>query len=512
VKVSFSRQARKTFYMPDLNAYQRLQARFARIATIAEAGAMLGWDAAAVMPPGGAVARGDQLAVLAGVAHGLLTSPEVADELAAAQATVATDPWRAANLRLMQREHARATALPAALVEAEARANSACEKIWREARATNDFALVVPSLTAVLGFVRERAAALSDRLGMSPYDALMDGYQPGILSADVEPLFDRYERFLADALPRAEARQKKSPAPIRLTGAFPADTQEQLCRRLAERAGLDFDHARLDRSLHPFCSGTPSDVRITMRYDETDPVQAMMAVLHETGHAMYERGLPADWSRQPVGAASGMAVHESQSLIMEMQACRSDPFLGWLSTELVTAFKGAGPAWAPSNLARLWRRVDRGFIRVDADEMTYPAHVIMRFRLERAMVAGELDVADLPGAWADELKRLLGITPPDDTRGCLQDIHWYEGMFGYFPAYTLGAMAAAQLMAAARAAVPELDRALARGDLSPLTAWLRAHVHSQGSRLGFNELLAEATGRKLDPAAFEAHLTARYLG
>jgi carboxypeptidase Taq len=496
--------------MQDQAAYQRLQARFARIATIAEAGAMLGWDAAAVMPPGGAHARGDQLAVLAGVAHGLLTAPEVADDLHAAQAP--EDPWAATNLRLMQREHARATALPADLVEAEARANSACEQIWRQARADNDFAAVAPNLAEVLRLVRERAAALSDRLSLAPYDCLIDSYQPGIVSADVEPIFDRYEAFMADALPKAEARQRKSPAPIKLAGQFPADLQESLCRRLAERAGLDFDHARLDRSLHPFCSGTPSDVRITMRYDETDPVQAMMAVLHETGHALYERGLPAAWSRQPVGAASGMAVHESQSLILEMQACRSDPFLGWLSTELVTAFKGAGPAWAPSNLARLWRRVERGFIRVDADEMTYPAHVIMRFRLERAMVAGDLAVNDLPGAWADEMQRLLGITPPSDTLGCLQDIHWYEGMFGYFPAYTLGAMAAAQLMAAARAAVPDLDRGLARGDLAPLTTWLRAHVHAQGSRLGFNELLVEATGRKLDPAAFEAHLTQRYLG
>jgi carboxypeptidase Taq len=495
--------------MQDRDAYARLTARFSRIATLAEAASLLGWDAAALMPPGGAATRGDQLAVLAGVQHGLLTAPEVADDLATAGEPA--DPWDAANLRLMRHEYARAAALPADLVEAEARANSACEKVWREALTANDFSVVAPNLKQVLGLVRERASALAERLVMSPYDALMDGQQPGMLTADVAPLFERYEEFLAIALPQAEAKQKRAPVPIRLAGSFPADTQEHLCRRLAERAGLDFNHARLDRSLHPFCSGTPNDVRITMRYEETDPVQAMMAVLHETGHALYERGLPQAWARQPVGAASGMAAHESQSLILEMQACRSDPFMGWLSTELVSAFKGAGPAWAPANLARLWRRVERGFIRVDADEMTYPAHVILRFRLEQAMVAGDLAVEDVPGAWAEELKRLLGITPPDDVRGALQDIHWYEGMFGYFPAYTLGAMAAAQLMAAARAAVPELDRALAKGDLAPLTAWLRTHVHAQGSRLGFNDLLAEATGHRLDPAAFEAHLRSRYL-
>ncbi len=495
--------------MPKSPAQIRLEERFARMATISEAGAMLGWDAAAIMPAGGAQARGDQLAVLAGLAHGLLTAPEASEDLACAGEP--QEPWDAANLRLMRREHARATALPTELIEAEARANSACEKIWRTARATADFALVAPSLATVLTLVRERAAALADRLGVSPYDALLDSFQPGLTTADFDPVFARYEIFLADALPRAEARQKKSPAPIRLTGTFPADAQEALCRRLSERAGLDFGHARLDRSLHPFCGGTPSDVRITTRYDEADPAQAIMGVLHETGHALYERGLPAAWARQPVGAASGMAAHESQSLIVEMQACRSDAFLGWLSGELVAAFNGAGPAWAPSNLARLWRRVERGFIRVDADEMTYPAHVILRTRLERAMVAGDLTVADLPGAWSEEMARLLGITPPDDARGCLQDIHWYEGMFGYFPAYTLGAMAAAQLMAAARAAMPELDRALAKGDLAPLTGWLRDNIHSAGSRVGFNDLLLEVTGRRLDPGAFEAHLTARYL-
>ena len=479
---------------------------------------MLGWDASAVMPPGGAAARGDQLAVLAGVAHAMLTAPEVAEELDRAEAP--DNDWEAANLGLMRLAHARATALPAELVEAQARTNSACEKMWREARAQSDFPLVAGHLEDVVSLVRERAQALGEKLGLEPYDALMDEYQSGISAADVEPVFARYQRFMVDALPRAEERQRRSPAPIKLQGHFPADAQEALCRRLAERAGLDFEHARLDRSLHPFCGGTPTDVRITTRYDESDPAQAMMGVLHETGHALYERGLPAAWWRQPVGSAAGMAAHESQSLIVEMQACRSDPFLGWLSNELVATFKSAsesgadagGPAWAPSNLARLWRRVQPGFIRVDADEMTYPAHVIMRFRLERAMVDGSLAVRDLPEAWAEELRSLLGIVPPNDRLGCLQDIHWYDGLFGYFPAYTLGAMAAAQLMAAARTALPELDHSLAQGDLRPLVDWLRINVHAHGCRLGFNALLTEATGRPLDPTDFEAHLSARYLG
>jgi carboxypeptidase Taq len=478
-----------------MTPYDRLAARFSRLATLSEVSEMLGWDAAAIMPPGGADARGDQLAVLAGVAHGMLTAPEMADDLASAETP--DDSWHAANLDLMRQSHARATALPADLVEAQARANSSCERAWRDARANSDFAAVAPYLKEVIGLVRERAAALSARLGLAPYDALMDGFQRGITASDVEPVFERVEKFLADALPRVEARQARSPAPIKLSSIA--------------GAGLDFAHARLDRSLHPFCGGIPTDVRITTRYNETDPAPAMLGVLHETGHALYERGLPLHWARQPVGMAAGMAAHESQSLIIEMQACRSDPYLGWLSNELVATFKGQGPAWAPSNLARLWRRVERGHIRVDADEMTYPAHVIVRFRLERALISGDLSVADLPGAWADGMQHLLGITPPDDRNGCLQDIHWYEGLFGYFPAYTLGAMAAAQLMAAARSALPDLDRALAQGDLSPLVGWLNTHVHAHGSRLGFNDLLEAATGRKLDPRDFEAHLTTRYL-
>ncbi|MGH7044516.1 MAG: carboxypeptidase M32 [Acetobacteraceae bacterium] len=498
--------------MPQPAAYDRLTARFARIATIGEAAAMLGWDAAAMMPPGGAVARGDQLAVLAGLAHAELVAPRTAEDLAAAEAAPETDPWRAANLRLMRHAHTRAAALPGRLVEAQARENSACEKIWREARARADFAQVRPQLETVVRLVREQAAALAPALGLSPYDALMDGYQRGIGAADVAPVFAAYEDFLARALPQAEARQAACPAPRHPAGPFPIAAQEALCRRLSERLGLDFTHARLDRSAHPFSGGTPTDVRITTRYDPADFAQAVLGVVHETGHALYERGLPAAYARQPVGEAAGMATHESQSLIVEMQAARSDAFLSWLGPELLAAFGGDPAPYAPDNLGRLWRRVERGCIRVDADEMTYPAHVILRFRLEQALVGGDLAVADLPGAWNDGLHALLGVTPPDDARGCLQDIHWYDGAFGYFPSYTLGAMAAAQLMAAARQAEPGLDAALAKGDAAPLLGWLRTHVHAQGSLLGFQELLRAATGKPLDPMDFQAHLTARYLG
>ena len=317
---------------------------------------MLGWDAATMMPAGGGSARGDQLAVLASVAHAMLTNPATADDLHEAHAP---DDWAAANLDLMRHAHRRATALPADLVEARERANSQCEKVWRTARADSDFAAVRPALTEVVNLTRLAAEALAPAMGLSPYDALMDGFQPGITAADVTPVFARYAAWLDDALPRALARQDAAPAPAALTGDFAASAQEKLCRLLTERAGLEPSHARLDRSTHPFCGGTPTDIRITTRYDEANPGQAIMGVLHETGHALYERGLPGAYARQPVGEAAGMGVHESQSLIIEMQACRGDAYLGWLGGQMHAAFGGDPAPYAAGNLARLWRRVAR---------------------------------------------------------------------------------------------------------------------------------------------------------
>jgi carboxypeptidase Taq len=494
-----------------MTAYDRLTARAARIATIGEAQSMLGWDAAAVMPTGGAAARGDQFAVLAGLAHSLATAPEVADDLAEAEHSPPANAWDAENLRLLRHGHTRETAIPTDLVEAFARASNECEQTWRVARAQSDFAMVAPKLTALFAMVREKAAALSSALGMTPYDAMMDGYQRGVAAADVVPVFAAYEGFLADALPRAEELQARRGPAIQPVGPFHEDVQEALCRRLSLRAGLEAEHSRLDRSTHPFCGGTPTDVRITTRYSTEDFGRALMGVLHETGHALYERGLPRGYARQPVGEAAGMAAHESQSLIIEMQACRSDAFLRFLGPELHATFGGDAAPYTPDNLGKLTRHVQRGFIRVDADEMTYPAHIILRFRLEQALISGDLAVADLPGAWAEGMQKLLGIVPPDDAQGVLQDIHWFDGIVGYFPSYSLGAMAAAQLMAAARRDVAGLDEALGLGDFAPLLGWLRARVHSQGSRFGFNGLLRFATGKPLDPADFRAHLTARYL-
>ena len=496
-----------------MSAYAQLEQRFKRLNALKEAAGLLQWDMSTMMPAGGAAARGEQLAALEVTCHELLSAPETAELLEAAEGEAeALEFWARANLREMRRRWRHETALDPALVEALSKAGNACEMVWREARAQADFAMVLPSLKELLGLVRRAAVAKAEVLGGTPYDALLDQHEPGGAAARIDSLFDGLAAFLPGFLSQVLERQAAAPAPLALEGPFPVETQRAFARRLMERVGFDFARGRLDESLHPFCGGVPEDLRITTRYDEADVTKALMGVLHETGHAMYERGLPAKWRLQPVGEARGMAVHESQSLLIEMQVCRGAGFVGYLAPLAREAFGGQGPAWEAGNLLRHYNRVEPGFIRVDADEVTYPAHVILRYRLEKAMIAGEMEPDDLPEAWNAGMAELLGITPPDDGLGCLQDIHWYDGAWGYFPTYTLGAMAAAQLFAAAETAVPEIPEAISRGDFGPLMAWLGEHVHGLGSLYGTDELIERATGRPLDPKVFEAHLKARYLG
>lgn len=495
------------------SAYQDLERRFNRIASLGEAAGVLHWDSSVLMPEGGAQARSEQLAAISVTCHELLTDPKVSDLLARADEEAgALDPWQRANLREMRREWLHATAVPERLVEAMSRATKACEMVWRKARPANDFAAVKPYLAEVLALVREEAQAKSEALGVPLYDALLDQYEPDGKSARIDSVFEDLAGFLPDFLDRVLTRQSAEPEPRRPQGPFPQARQEALARDLMHGAGFDFQHGRLDTSLHPFCGGVPEDLRLTTRYDESDFTSAIMGVLHETGHGLYERGLPSQWRRQPVGEARGMAMHESQSLLVEMQACRGPEYVGYLSEAARTAFSRSGPEWTPENLRRLYTRVKPDFIRVDADEVTYPAHVILRYRLEKALIAGDMSLDDLPGAWNEGMRDLLGITPPEDRLGCLQDIHWYDGAWGYFPTYTLGALAAAQLFQAATRQKPEIPEALSRGDFAPLLDWLRTHVHGQGSRLSTDELLTEATGAPLGVDAFKAHLHARYLG
>jgi carboxypeptidase Taq len=495
-----------------MSAYQLLEARFRRLGAIEEAIGLLNWDSATMMPPGGAATRAEQLATLSVLAHEQLAAPEIGDLLAAAEAESARlDAWEAGNLREMRRRRAHAVAVPGDLVETVARTCAECEAVWRSARPADDFAAVRPLLEEMLRLQREVAAAKAEQLGVAPFEALLDRYEPGGRVAAIDRLFGEIAAFLPDLIEAALAREAAAPPLPEPEGPFPIAAQRRAAARLMEAIGFSFAHGRLDVSAHPFCSGAPDDVRITTRYDERDFTKAIMGVLHETGHALYKRNLPARWRLQPVGAARGMAIHESQSLLLEMQVCRSLAFIRFAAPILREAFAADGPAWQPEALHRRQIRVRRGLIRVDADEVTYPAHVILRYRLEQAMLSGDLAVRDLPSAWAEGLQALLGIAPGNDRDGCLQDIHWFDGSWGYFPTYTLGAMIAAQMFEATSAAIPELPSAIAAGDFAPLFAWLAARVHGQGSLLSTAELVESATGSPLGTTSFERHLRRRYL-
>src|SRR5262245_49350471 len=363
-------------------AYSELESHFHRLYALRNGLSVLQWDMSAMMPPGGAAARAEQMAALQVVCHGILTAPVVGDLLDRAESDrVNLDEWQQANLAEMRRQWIHATALDATLVEALSKACSACEQLWRKARPAADFELVRPTLQEVLARVREAAAAKAAKLGVSPYDALLDEYEPGGRSAEIDVVFDDLAAFLPGFRARVLEHQGRQAAAVKPAGPFPVERPRARGERLMRALGFDFDHGRLDTSLHPFCGGMPDDVRITTRYDEADFVQALMGVIHETGHALYERGLPPDWRHQPVGQARGMSVHESQSLLMEMQACRSRPFVEFLAPLLRETFGGNGPDWSTDNLYRVYTRVRPDYIRVDADEVTYPAHVILRYRL-----------------------------------------------------------------------------------------------------------------------------------
>ncbi len=493
-------------------AIEDLEAHFRRVSAISGSIGVLNWDRSTYMPDGGAQARAEQVATLSVMLHELVSDDRIGDWLELAETPdLGLDPWRSANLREIRREWQLARAVPSELVDAFERSSADCEMTWRAARAANDFGKVAPHLRTVIGHVRQVAAAKGRVLGLEIYDTLLDLHDPGLREQTITPLFARLSSALPPLLERILETQAREPAKLPLDGPFPSPKQRALAERLMRHAGFDFEHGRLDTSHHPFTGGVPDDVRITTRWDEEDFASGLMAVLHETGHALYELGLPGQWRTQPVGRACGMTLHESQSLLMEMQACRTSQFISFAAPLFRETFGTSGPAWEASNLERHYRRVERSLIRVDADEVTYPLHILLRHQLERDLVSGELEVVDLPEAWNQGMWDILQIRPDRDAEGCLQDIHWYTGAFGYFPTYTLGALAAAQLFAAAQRAHPEIPNQLADGDFRTLLSWLRKNVHDVGSRQAPHELIEAASGSPLGTACFEAHLEQRYL-
>ena len=494
-------------------ARAHLEKRFASLIQLEEVSAILDCDTAVMMPPESASSRAEATAALRELSHERLIDPAVEAWLEEAESTPAEDPWVAANLRTMRHRWIHAIAVPSDLVTALTKIESLCEIRWREAKSAADFAQVAPSLTELVYLVQQVGQAKGERLQRLPYEALLDQYEPGARLDKLDSLFTALaEDFLPTLLDAALTRQRHCNPPRLPAGPFSPELQRQVGLRFMADLGFDFKHGRLDVSHHPFCGGTCDDVRITTRYDTADFTSSLMGILHETGHALYEFGLPRAWRWQPVGRACSTSLHESQALLIEMQACRSREFLTYAAPLLRTAFGSDDSAWDAENLYGHYTWVEPSCIRVSADEVTYLAHIILRYQLEKALIASKLTVADLPAAWDKAMTSLLGVTPPNDRLGCLQDIHWYTGAFGYFPTYTLGAMIAAQLFDAACRADTTLLPGLASGNFIPLLTWLRRHVHAYGAFfLSADDLLQAATGKPLDVSVFQRHLKQRYL-
>ncbi|CAN5227740.1 carboxypeptidase M32 [soil metagenome] len=491
-------------------AYQALHRRHARLHRLRHLQAMAQWDQSANMPEKGNEARSQALAEMDGLLHQLATEPALQDLLECAAAEP-LDEAQQANLREMRRVWRAANALPQSLVEAKSLAVSRCEHAWRTQRPANDWAGYLPNLREVVRLGRQEAQCLADSSGLDRYDALMDQFEPGMRSAEVDRVFGDLRGWLPGLIKQVQARQMQE-LTMAPTGPFPKAAQRALGLDAMKLMGFDFEAGRLDESAHPFCGGVPEDVRMTTRYAEDNFLGSLMGTIHETGHGRYEQNLPRDLLGQPVGLARSMGVHESQSLSFEMQLGSHPAFAGLLRPLLVKHL-GDLPAFEVGNLHRLLTRVISGHIRVDADEVTYPAHVILRYEIERALIEGEIECEDIPSLWDAKMMELLGI----DTRGnfkdgCMQDVHWGAGLLGYFPCYTLGAMYAAQWFAAMRRALPGMDAQIAQGNLQPVFAWLNEHIWQQGSRWETTELVQKASGEALNPAHFKAHLMARYLG
>lgn len=492
--------------------YAELAGLLREAAVLASAGATLSWDQETVMPPAAAALRADQLSALSALVHERRTSPRLAEllERCEGDAALASDPVAAANLREIRRQQDMATRLPTSLVRDMAETSSRALEAWKDARERDDFAAFAPWLERVLELNRAKAECYGVPAGGEPYDALLDEFEPGMTSAEVQRVFGALRAGLAPLIADI-AGSATRPDPGLAAVRVPAAAQEALNRTLLETIGFDFRAGRLDVSTHPFCeSPGPGDTRMTTRYREDAFLDSLVSSLHEAGHGMYEQGLPkAAAFGQPIAEPASLGIHESQSRMWENMVGRSRPFWEWALPLARDAF---GPALAGTDVDGVFgflNAVEPGLTRVEADEATYNLHIMLRFDLERGMLHGELPVRDLPGAWNERMRQDLGVEVPDDRSGCLQDIHWSMGAIGYFPTYTLGNVYAAQFWETIRAQLPDLDAQIARGEFAGLLGWLRDNVHGHGSRFRAPELCERITGRPLSPEPLLAYLRAK---
>ena len=499
---------------PDGAAYASLLRELREVGLLTSVGALLSWDEQTHMPPRAAAHRADQAAMLATLRHARFTSPRVGDLLAQAEAELAPvekagDGGAAVNVREVRRQYERARKLPRDLVDEMSRTEVLAQQAWAEARKKSDFPAFEPWLAKTIDLKRREADCVGYAATGDPYDALLDEYEPGETAAGVARVFESLRGPLVDLVGRIAGSPRKAPAEI-LRRHYPAAAQERLAREVAAAVGFDFSAGRLDVSVHPFCSDLgPGDVRITTRYREDDFGDAFFGVLHEAGHALYEQGLPPGHFGTPLGEAVSLGIHESQSRLWENFVGRGRAFCKWCLPKARAAFPEALAGVGEAEWHFAVNDVRPSFIRTEADEATYNLHVLLRFELERAMVRGELAARDVPGAWDEKTRQYLGLTPPDDARGCLQDIHWSGGLVGYFPTYTLGNLYAAQFFDAARRDLGGVDDAIAAGDFAPLLGWLRDKIHRHGKRYTARRLVRDVTGDDLGAEPLLRHLRAK---
>ncbi|MGI4776276.1 MAG: carboxypeptidase M32 [Janthinobacterium lividum] len=494
------------------NAYDLLEKRYDQINNLNNILGIIGWDYSTSMPPLSAATRQDEIATLSGLVHNMTISQEIKDLISSAEVDESElTQWQKSNLREIKRSFAHASSISCDLQQRYSKASNESEFIWREAKQKNDYDSLKPYLRKVLALTNEVAEAKSQYFKISKYDALIDLYEPESNSQEIRNRYLILKKQLPDLIQTIMEKQA-SYRPIALTEKIGKKIQKAIGEKIMEKMGFNFQSGRLDESAHPFCGGTSNDVRITTNYREENFIPALMGVIHETGHALYEMNLPKEYSSKNAGKALGMAFHESQSLIMEMQACRSLEFTEFLAKLLKDEFGFKGEEYSHINLFRLLTEVRPGFIRVDADEVTYPLHVILRFEIEEEFLNGSLNVEGLPEYWNSKMKEYLGIVPTSYKNGCLQDIHWPSGSFGYFPSYTNGAMIASMVMASVKAQNRDIMNDLRRGDFNNLNLYLNENLRNAGSSLKPADLLEKATGyREIQPEIFLNYLRQKYL-
>ena len=491
-----------------MSPYAELLSHLKRAHVLGTVSGLLGWDEQVNLPPDSADLRAQQLAVVAELQHAAASNPRIGECLAQLERDAGTsaNADRAVVVREARRDFDRVSRLPGTFVAERARLASESYHAWAHARAAGDFAAFRPFLERQVELARREAEYLG--WGDRPYDYAIDKHDPGVTAAEVANLFDELKRGLVP-LVRRIAGAAANVAPLHLRGC-PVEPQQVLLREVTGRLGFNYGRGRVDVSLHPFCEGSGADVRMTTRFDPNDPLSALFSAIHETGHGLYEQGLPLELQGTPLGQNAGMAVHESQSRLWENQVARSRAFWRYFEPRLRELFPQATAGIDSDALYREINAVRPTFIRVDADEVHYNLHIILRFELERRLFTGELKVAELPQAWATLAEAFFGSAPPDDRQGVLQDIHWSGGAFGYFPSYCLGNMMAAQLWSTVQAQVPGLAEDFARGDFSRLLGWLRSNIHAQGRRYTLFELVHRVTGQPLSPRPLLAYLEDRY--